>query len=171
MDLSYASGLRDQPAAFADGDARILALEFDSQVLAQQALHAALAMQDEEILRVHDAVVLTGGDHGAEIVAHMDPSPVAAAVPGSLVGAVIGILLAGPVGLLVGGALGGGGGALAAKLADTGVPRHVVARLRDAARPGRYVLALLVSELRPGTLAGFAMRCGSVGRSTILPSE
>lgn len=171
MAMSFASRLRAAPAAVADDRTCILALEFDSQVLAQQALHAALGLQDEEALRVHDAVMLTGGDHGGGVSAHMDPSPVAAAVPASLVGAVVGTLVAGPAGLLVGGALGGGGGALAAKLADTGVPRHVIAELRAATPPGRYVLALLVSERRAGTVAAFAMRCGTVGRSTILPCE
>lgn len=149
----------------------ILALAFDTQLLAQQALHAALGLQDEEVLDVHDAVGLYGDPAGAEVVATMDPTPVAAAVPATLVGALVGTLVAGPLGLLVGGALAGGSGALLAKLADTGIPSHVVEQLRKTVSPGQHVLVLLVSEKQRGALAAFAMRCGTVGRSTILPCE
>jgi uncharacterized membrane protein len=78
-------------------------------------------------------------------------------------------MVAGPVGLIVGGALAGGSGALLAKLADTGIPNQVVSELRAQVTPGHTVLALLVSERQEGAMASFAMRCGSVGKSTILP--
>lgn len=149
---------------------RILALAFDTQQLAHQALQAAMALRDDEVLDLHDAVMLTSHRAGpAEVVAKMDPTPVAAAVPASLLGALVGTLVAGPIGLLVGGALGGTGGALAAKLVGTGIPAHAIDALREMVVPGQYVLALLVSERRAGTLASFAMRCGTLGRSTILP--
>lgn len=149
---------------------RILALAFDTQQLAHQALQAAMGLRDDEVLDLHDAVMLTSpGAGAATVVSKMDPVPVAAAVPASLVGALIGTLVAGPIGLLVGGALGGGGGVLAAKLIDTGIPSHAIDALRETIKPGQYLLALLVSERRAGTLASFAMRCGTLGRSTILP--
>jgi uncharacterized membrane protein len=155
--------------AVTDDEPRILALSFETQQLAHHALHAALALQDDDALAVHDAVVISGDASGAHVVATMDPMPVAAAVPGSLVGALVGTLLAGPLGLLLGGALGGGGGALVAKLVDTGLPRYAVDALRESVTPGRHVLALLVTERRIGSLAAFAMRCGTIGTSTILP--
>ncbi len=151
----------------------VLALAFDSQVVAQQALRAALGLQADGSLVVHDAVVINGEDDGStSIVASMDPTAIAAAVPSCLVGALLGTLIAGPLGLLVGGAIAGGGGALLAKLADTGIPMGVIEELRatmESGQSGRCVLALLVSERRPGAMALFAMRCGTVGRSTILP--
>ncbi len=155
--------------AVADDEPRILALSFESQQLAHQALQAALALQDDEAFAVHDAVVITGDASGAHVVATMDPMPVAAAVPGSLVGALVGTLVAGPLGLLFGGALGGGIGSIVAKLVDTGIPRYAVDALRDSVTPGHHVLALLVTERRVGSLAAFAMRCGTIGTSTILP--
>lgn len=148
---------------------RILALSFDTQQLAHQALQAAMALRDDEALDLHDAVMLTSHRAGPATVAKMDPTPVAAAVPASLFGALVGTLVAGPIGLLVGGALGGGGGVLAAKLVDTGIPAHAIDALRDTVPPGQHLLALLVSERVAGTLASFAMRCGTLGRSTILP--
>jgi uncharacterized membrane protein len=149
---------------------RILALAFDSQQLAHQALQAAMGLRDDEALDLHDAVMLTSDRAGtATVAATMDPTPVAAAVPASLFGALVGTLIAGPIGLLIGGALGGGGGALAARLVDTGMPSYAIDALRETVIPGQYVLALLVTERRAGTLASFAMRCGTLGRSTILP--
>jgi uncharacterized membrane protein len=156
------------PAVTGD-EPRILALSFDAPSLAHQALHAALALQDDAALAVHDAVVISGDASGAHVVATMDPMPVAAAVPGSLLGALVGTLLAGPLGLLLGGALGGGGGAIVAKLVDTGIPHDALAALRDSVAPGRHVLALLVTERHTGALAAFAMRCGTIGTSTIMP--
>jgi uncharacterized membrane protein len=151
-------------------DMAILALSFDSQVVAQQALIAALGLQDDETLVVHDAVLLSGEREGsAEVVASMDPTAVAAAVPCTLVGAIVGALVAGPIGLLVGGALAGGSGALLAKIADTGIPNQVVDELREQVHRGETVLALLVSERQDGAVTAFAMRCGTIGRSTILP--
>jgi uncharacterized membrane protein len=149
---------------------RILALAFDSHQLAHQALQAAMALRDDEVLDLHDAVMLSShGARSATVVSKMDPMPIAAAVPASLFGALFGAILAGPIGLLVGGALGGGGGALVARLVDTGIPSHAIDALRDTVAPGQYLLALLVSERCAGTLASFAMRCGTLGRSTILP--
>jgi uncharacterized membrane protein len=148
----------------------VLALAFDTQVLAHQALHAALGLQEDHALVVHDAVVIDAASGAsATIVATMDPLPFAAAVPASLIGAVVGTLLAGPLGLIIGGVVVGGAGALAAKLADIGIPTHVVEELRAGLQPGLCLLALLISERKPGAMVSYAMRCGTVGRSTILP--
>jgi uncharacterized membrane protein len=171
MAVSVASqALIDPTVATVSPEPHILALAFESQQLAHQALQAAMGLRDEEVLDLHDAVMLTSDRAGsATVAATMDPTPVAAAVPASLFGALIGTLIAGPIGLLVGGALGGGGGAVVAKLVGTGMPAYAIDALRDTVNPGEHVLALLVSERRAGTLASFAMRCGTLGRSTILP--
>jgi uncharacterized membrane protein len=148
---------------------KILALSFDSRAVAHRALDAALALQDEEAFAVHDAIVLGGDETGAHVVATMDPTAVAAAVPASLAGALVGTLVAGPIGLLVGGVIAGSGAALVAKLADIGIPSAALEKLRERVTPGQTVLALLVSERRAGSVATFAMRCGTIGTSTILP--
>ena len=150
-------------------ETRVLALTFDSRALAHHALDAALALQAEDAFEVHDAVVISGDRARAHVVATMDPTAVAAAVPASLVGALVGTLVAGPIGLLVGGVLGGGTAAIVAKLFDTGIPHRTLETLRATVGAGQYVLALLVTEHRPGALATFAMRCGTIGKSTILP--
>jgi uncharacterized membrane protein len=56
-------------------------------------------------------------------------------------------LLGGPLGGLIAGAAAGGGGALYAKLRDTGVKDATIHELRTAVPPGRTAVALLVSHL------------------------
>jgi len=126
---------------------RIVALAFDSPLLAQQAMLAALRLQEQGKLVLHDAVFVSRSENTpAEVIETMDPTPVAAAVPSSLFGALIGTLVAGPLGFLIGGVLAGGTGALVAKLIDTGISDDVIQQLRELTSPGQTVLALLVSN-------------------------
>lgn len=126
---------------------RIVALAFESPLLAQQALLAALRLQEKGELDLHDAVFVSRSENApAEVIETMDPTPVAAAVPSSLFGALVGTLVAGPLGFLIGGVLAGGTGALVAKLIDTGIPDAVIQQLRELTKPDQTVLALLVSN-------------------------
>jgi uncharacterized membrane protein len=125
---------------------RIVALAFDSREAARDALGSALRLESDEIT-VHDAVLVARDREGhVEVATREDPFPVAAAVPCCLVGAVAGAVLAGPLGFLVGGAVGGGGGALVARLVQAAIPHRVIGELRKLARPGKTVIALLVSR-------------------------
>lgn len=127
---------------------RIIALAFGSERDAQRAMRAAFWLQDRQRLTIHDAAFVTRLADGTVSVAETtDPTPVAAAIPTSLFGALVGTLVAGPIGFLIGGVLGGGGGALVAKLVDVGIPHRVIAELRELTRPGQTVLALLVSDV------------------------
>jgi uncharacterized membrane protein len=127
---------------------RIVALAFDSPLKAQEALLAALRLQERQLITVHDAVFVLRGETGTlEVTQSLDPTTVAAAVPSSLFGALIGTLVAGPLGFLIGGVLAGGTGAMVAKLVDTGIPHRVVVELQELTKPGQTVLALLVSDI------------------------
>ena len=127
---------------------RVVALAFDAVPRAQEALLAAVRLEERGLLTLHDAVMITRAPDGeVEIGRTADPAPVAAAVPASLIGALIGTLVAGPLGLLVGGVLGGGGGAIAARLADARLDERVVTELADETPPGGTSLALLVGDV------------------------
>jgi uncharacterized membrane protein len=62
-------------------------------------------------------------------------------------GLLLGTLFGGPIGGLIAGAATAGGGALYAKLVDTGIKDATVAELRTTVPPGRTGLALLVSHV------------------------
>jgi len=140
-------------ASVAAAPQRIVALAFDSPLLAQQALLAALSLQENGELALHDAVFVSRTEEApAEVIETMDPTAVAAAVPSSLFGALVGTLVAGPLGFLIGGVLAGGTGALVAKLIETGIPDQVIQQLRELTKPGQTVLALLVSNWGPAAV-------------------
>jgi uncharacterized membrane protein len=60
---------------------------------------------------------------------------------------LLGTLFGGPIGGLVVGAASAGGGALFAKLVDTGVKDETIQQLRTTVPPGRTAVALLVSHV------------------------
>ena len=127
---------------------RIVALSYDSFGAAEDALATAMRFQDDELIDIEDAVFVTRGEDGrVTITERADPTPIAAAVPSSLFGAFIGTLVAGPLGFLIGGVIAGGGGALIARLVETGIPQRVVGELQELTRPGQTVLAMLVKDV------------------------
>ena len=71
-------------------------------------------------------------------------------------GLLLGTLFGGPIGGLVVGAATAGGGALYAKLRDTGVQDATIEKLRKAVPPGRTAVALLVSHVSVGRPAARA---------------
>src|SRR5687767_14419515 len=124
----------------------IVALAFDTPPEAHHALHEAWRLQEDNQLALHDAVFLSAEHGAAEVVEHINPTPVAAAVPSSLIGALVGAVVGGPLGFLIGGVLAGGTGAAVAWAADTGIPHRVIAKLLRRTRPGGAVVALLVDD-------------------------
>jgi uncharacterized membrane protein len=111
-------------------------------------LLAVARLQKNGEIQLHDAVVITRGADGTSHVRETtDVSPGQASVGAGVWGLLLGTLLGGPIGGLVVGAATAGGGALYAKLVDTGVKDATVAQLREAVPPGRTALALLVSHV------------------------
>ncbi len=124
----------------------ILALSFDSEPEAHEALHAAWRMHEEHQVELHDVVVVSAEHGPAKVIESLDPTPVAAAVPSALLGALIGAIIGGPLGFLIGGAAAGATGALVVKVLDTGIPHRLVSQLRRRTKPGQATVALLVTE-------------------------
>ena len=76
-----------------------------------------------------------------------DVTPSQAGVGAGVWGLLLGTLFGGPIGGLVVGAASAGGGALFAKLVDTGVKDETIEELRTKVPPGRTAVALLVSHV------------------------
>jgi uncharacterized membrane protein len=129
-------------------NSKLLVISFDDALRAQEFLIAAARLQRDHELQLHDAVIIRREEDGTSRVTETtDVSPGQAGVGAGVWGLLLGTLFGGPIGGLVVGAATAGGGALYAKLRDTGVKDATIAELREAVPPGRTALALLVSHV------------------------
>jgi uncharacterized membrane protein len=129
-------------------NSKLLVISFDDPLLAQEFLLAAARLQRDKELQLHDAVVIRRESDGTSRVTETtDVTPGQAGVGAGVWGLLLGTLFGGPIGGLVVGAASAGGGALYAKLRDTGVKDATIEQLRNAVPPGRTAVALLVSHV------------------------
>jgi uncharacterized membrane protein len=134
-------------------NSRLLVISFDDQLRAQEFLIATARLQKNEEILLHDAVIVRREQDGTSHVHETtDVTPGRAGVGAGVWGLLLGTLFGGPIGGLVVGAASAGGGALFAKLVDTGVKDSTVKELREAVPPGRTALALLVSHVSVAAL-------------------
>jgi uncharacterized membrane protein len=129
-------------------NSKLLVISFDDPLRAQEFLLAAARLQRDKELQLHDAVFIKREDDGTSRVTETtDVTPGQAGVGAGVWGLLLGTLFGGPIGGLVVGAATAGGGALYAKLRDTGVKDATIEELRKAVPPGRTAVALLVSHV------------------------
>jgi uncharacterized membrane protein len=127
---------------------KLLVISFDDPLKAQEFLLTAARLQKNGDLQLHDAVIVRrDADGNSRVTETTDVTPGRGALGGGVWGLLLGTLFAGPLGGLVVGAASAGGGALYARLVDTGIKDATVAELRTAVPPGRTALAMLVSHL------------------------
>lgn len=129
-------------------NSRLLVISFDDPLRAQEFLLAAARLRRDQELQLHDAVIVTRDADGTSHVRETtDVTPTQAGLGGGVWGLLLGTLFGGPIGGLVVGAASAGGGALYAKLRDTGIKDATIHELREAVPPGRTAVALLVSHV------------------------
>jgi uncharacterized membrane protein len=129
-------------------NSKLLVISFDDALRAQEFLLATARLQKNKEIQLHDAVVIRREQDGTSHVRETtDVTPGQAGVGAGVWGLLLGTLFGGPIGGLIVGAASAGGGALYARLVDTGVKDATVAELRRAVPPGRTALALLVSHV------------------------
>ncbi len=127
---------------------KLLVISFDDRLRAQEFLLAVSRLQKDQDLQLHDAVFVQRDANGTSHVTETsDITTGRGALGGGVWGLLLGTLFGGPIGGLIAGAATAGGGALYAKLVDTGIKDATVAQLRTAVPPGRTALALLVSRV------------------------
>lgn len=129
-------------------NSKLLVISFPDSLRAQEFLLAVAGLQKREEIQLHDAVIISRAEDGSSHVRETtDVTPGQAGVGAGVWGLLLGTLFGGPIGGLVVGAATAGGGALYAKLVDTGVKDATIQELRTAVPPGRTALALLVSHV------------------------
>jgi uncharacterized membrane protein len=129
-------------------NSKLLVISFDDPLRAQEFLLAAARLQRDADLQLHDAVIIRRDEDGSSHVRETtDVTPGQAGVGAGVWGLLLGTLFGGPIIGLVAGAATAGGGALYAKLKDTGVKDATIEELRNAVPPGRTAVALLVSHV------------------------
>src|SRR5262249_26373483 len=137
-----------RPVTESQDPRKLLVIGFDDPLKANEFLLAAVRLQSNGQLRLHDAVFVHRDEEGRSAVREtQDITAGRGALGAGLWGLLLGTLLGGPIGGLIGGAASAGGGALLAKLVDTGIRDERIAALRQSVPPGSTALALLVSHL------------------------
>src|SRR5690348_14903482 len=125
-------------------NAKLLVVSFDEPLRANEVLRAVARLQQHQQIKTPDALAVTrsadGGSHERETT---EVPPGQAGVGAGVWGLLIGTLFGGPIGGLIVGAASAGGGALYARLVDTGIKDTTVSELRSAVPPGRSAVALL----------------------------
>lgn len=128
-------------------EGKLLVIGFDDQIKAREFLLTISRLRKNDELQLHDAVFLDHGlDGNTKVTETTDITPAKAALGAGFWGLLLGTIFAGPFGLAIGAAT-AGGGALVAKLRDTGITDEKIAELRQGVPPGRTALALLVSHI------------------------
>ena len=126
----------------------LVGLEFSDAFRAQEFLTAATRLASNDHLKLKDAVFVAADAEGKTVVREtVDPSTGRSAVGGAFWTGLFGLLLGGPIGWIGGMAIGAGGGAVAAKFVDLGIPDEWVDWFRKAVQPGTVILALLVTDV------------------------
>jgi uncharacterized membrane protein len=129
-------------------NSKLLVISFEDALRAQEFMLAVAGLQQRDEIEVHDAVIISRDPEGKSHVRETtDLTPGQAGLGAGVWGLLLGTLFGGPIGGLVVGAASAGGGALFAKLVDTGVKDETIEQLRTTVPPGRTAVALLVSHV------------------------
>lgn len=125
---------------------RLIAIVFHDQSTAFEMLAALAKMQEQYLLEMEDAVVVTR-DLKGKIKLHQASSLTAAgAASGAFWGMLIGLLFFSP---FLGAAVGAGAGALSGKLTDLGIDNRVASQLSDELTPNSSALVVILRQVTP----------------------
>lgn len=122
----------------------MVAIVFDDESSAFEMRGALVKMQNQFLLDMDDAVVVTRDDKG-KIKLHQPVSLTATgAVGGGFWGMLVGLLFLNP---LLGAAIGAGAGALAGKFREIGLDDRMMGSIRTALHPGSSGLFVVVRNV------------------------
>ena len=122
----------------------LLVIEFSSEEKAEGVREILLAMQQEYLIELGDAVVAVRDPNGHIKLNQLFQPVKQGAVSGALWGSLIGLLFLNP---LAGAALGATGGALGDKLTDLGINDDFMREAAKTLRSGNAALFLLIRKM------------------------
>ena len=121
----------------------LLVIAFDDEATAFETRAELVRMQQEYLLQLEDAVVVTRPE--GQITLHQAVNLTAAgAVGGTMWGVLIGLIFLNP---LVGAAVGAGAGALAGRFTDVGINDDFIRDVSNAVPPGGSAVFLLIRKM------------------------
>lgn len=139
-------------------DYELILMIFQDDLSAAKALEDLKAREEDGILRIFNAAVLSKDEDGRTVLHEdQDLSPGMGSVFGALVGGLIG-LLAGPGGVIVGAAAGAATGGLVAGGTDLGFEDKFLKDVKTALKPGSSVLLLLIERRFGDVVAGTLLK-------------
>lgn len=120
--MTFVNGLPKHADTRTVEAADVLAIDFDDELKAREALLAATRLGRKRSVEMTDAAIVTRTRNGrVRILQTRDTSPLQGAVTGSWWGGLAGLMLGGITGWGIGLAVGGLAGGLWAKLRDVGI--------------------------------------------------
>jgi uncharacterized membrane protein len=122
----------------------LLVIEFPSEEKAEEIREKLLAMQQEYLIELGDAVVAVKDANGRIKLNQLFQPVAQGAVSGALWGSLIGLLFLMP---LAGAALGAAGGALGGKLTDLGINDNFMREAAKTLQSGNAALFLLIRKM------------------------
>jgi uncharacterized membrane protein len=121
----------------------LFVLKFDDENTPQQVLQTLKRLQDQHLIQIEDAAIVTRKPNGKPTVKQANDLVGAGALGGAFWGMLIGLLFFMP---FLGAAIGAGAGALASKFSDIGINDEFIKQVGNSIQPGQSALFLLVSE-------------------------
>ena len=122
----------------------LLVIEFSSEEKAEGVREILLAMQQEYLIELGDAVIAVRDPNGRIKLNQLFQPVKQGALSGALWGSLIGLLFLNP---LAGAALGAAGGALGGKLTDLGINDDFMSEAARAWQSGNAALFLLIRKM------------------------
>ncbi len=143
----------ERPAARPGEEQQLLAIDFDDELLAKEALLAAARLGKRQAIALDDAAIVTRSRSGrTRILQTRDKTPAQGALLGGWWGGLAGLFALGFGGWLVGGLLGAVAGGIWAHWRDIGIDDRWMRRLGDTLAPGHAAFVIAVRHAFPTNL-------------------
>ncbi|HEY7414067.1 MAG TPA: DUF1269 domain-containing protein [Ktedonobacteraceae bacterium] len=121
----------------------LFVLRFDDEASAQQVLETLKRLQNQYLIKIDDAAIVTLDQNGKPKVKQAHDLVGVGALGGAFWGMLIGLLFFMPI---LGLAVGAASGAIIGKFSDVGIDEKFVKQVGDAIKPGQTALFLLTSN-------------------------